>query len=301
MSKSNNGLEFELLTERIFKAISGQHDDVSIHRNVSLKGIDGERQIDLLITSKFAGIEFRTIVECKDYNKKIDVKVIDGFHSVMQDVSAHKGVVVSRKGFSSTAIAKAKRLGISLFSAHQANSEKWELDLELPMLLTEARVASIVVNPTIKAKKGTIIKQSAINVINDVDLVASFIKNWNETPDFLDSHFIYQNDRVSLKVGSLKPPFYVRDSQGDPVEVTDYELIVDFDKRYYFSYIHDVTDSLLLKCHSGDDSTMILPSEVFSNYHQCLKLIDKSKISLPPNSLVKMALVKVKASGYSAT
>ncbi|MCR9566693.1 hypothetical protein NB482_14050 [Vibrio alginolyticus] len=56
MSKSNNGLEFELLTERIFKAISGQHDDVSIRRNVSLKGIDGERQIDLLITSKFAGI-----------------------------------------------------------------------------------------------------------------------------------------------------------------------------------------------------------------------------------------------------
>ncbi|MGL4473861.1 MAG: restriction endonuclease [Shewanella sp.] len=301
MSNNNNGLAFEMLAERIFEEISRQHDGVSIRRNVSMKGIDGERQIDLLITSNFAGMEFRTIVECKDYNKKVDVKVIDGFHSVMQDVSANKGVVVSRKGFSSTAVTKAKRLGISLFSAHQANSEKWKFDLKLPMLLTEVKVTSVTANPTIRGKKGTTIMQSAIKVINDVDLVSTFIKNWNEIPDFLDSHFIYQNDKMRLKINDLiddlQPPFYVRDIQGLPVEVTDYELVVDIDKKHYFSYIDELEDSLLLKCHSDDNSTMLISSEVFSNYSNQLKLIDKADIRFSPNSMVKMAMVKIKAIG----
>ncbi|EOB1204577.1 restriction endonuclease [Photobacterium damselae] len=301
MARLNNGLDFELLTEKIFKEISSKHDDVSIRRNVSIKGIDGNRQIDLLISSKFAGCEFITIVECKDYNKKVDVKVIDGFHSVLQDISAHKGIIVSRKGFSSTAIVKAKRLGISLFSAHQANSDKWMIDLELPMLITEVNVKNLNINPVLQVKKGMIINPSAVNIINDIDIVASFIKNWNENTSFLDSHYIFQNDKINIKIGNLKPPFYMRDVYGKPVEITDYELIIEFDKKYYFSYINNIDNTLFLKSHSKDNSTLVIPMEVFSKYREYLTPIDKKSLKFESSTIVKMAMVRSKITKYSPT
>ena len=246
--------------------------DVSIHRNVSLPGMDGARQIDVLITSKVAGIEIKTIVECKDYNKKVDVKVIDGFHSVMQDVGAHKGVVVSRKGFSSTAIKKAKRLGISLFTAHKACSDKWNIDFKLPILLTEVYPAKITVNPTVSVKKGTMILRSALHTINDINLVKSFMQNWNNDSALIDSHLIFENDSISLKINNISAPFFIRDSKGMKLPVSDYDLMVGFEKKYYLGFLDEIDESMVLQSHSEDDSTMILSSDVFTMYGDKLKV-----------------------------
>ena len=78
-----------------------------------------------------------TIIECKDHVSKIPVKLIDELHSKMQDVNANKAVLVSRMGFTDGAKKKAKRLGISLCTAHSAAKEEWKFRLSIPIILIE--------------------------------------------------------------------------------------------------------------------------------------------------------------------
>jgi hypothetical protein len=73
-----------------------------------------------LIRTQVSSLSILTIVECKDVNKNLDVQYVDALHSKMQDVNANKAVLVARKGFSKTAIQKAKRVGITLCTAMEA-------------------------------------------------------------------------------------------------------------------------------------------------------------------------------------
>jgi len=132
-----NGTKFEELTAEIFEHLRKDQRFETVEHNVFLEGKDGTRQIDVLLKGKVGPIDILTIVECKDYNKYVNVTAIDALHSKMQDVNAHKAVLVARKGFTKTAMKKAKRLGISLCTAHSAASEKWKFNLEVPLVIIE--------------------------------------------------------------------------------------------------------------------------------------------------------------------
>lgn len=66
-----------------------------------------KRQIDILIKSKIAGHEITIIVDCKYFNKRIDVKTVESFISMTSDVSAHKGLLITNKGYSTAALKRA--------------------------------------------------------------------------------------------------------------------------------------------------------------------------------------------------
>lgn len=103
-NKSGEG--FEKLTEDIYVRLIRYEKFEKVERNVKINGVDGERQIDILLTTYTMGLEIKTIVECKDYNKKVDVARIDAIDSKMKDVRASRAVVVSSRGFTSGAIRK---------------------------------------------------------------------------------------------------------------------------------------------------------------------------------------------------
>lgn len=116
-----DGKDFERIVGRIF-AILAERDDVTVRVDDQVPGADGTRQIDVSIRSRLGPLELLTVVECKDYNKVVDVTKIDAFQSVIADVGASKGVMVSRKGFSRTARQKAERVGIDLFRADNVSA-----------------------------------------------------------------------------------------------------------------------------------------------------------------------------------
>src|SRR5690606_23782735 len=110
----------------IFKKLIKNPAYENVEHNVKLNGSDGTRQIDVLVSSESVGIKFLTIIECRDFKNKLSISSIDGFHSKLVDVKANKGIIISRKGFSSKAISKAKRLGISLCTADETEKEGWQ-------------------------------------------------------------------------------------------------------------------------------------------------------------------------------
>ena len=68
----NDGKSFEGLTKHVFEILTANEELTSVEENVKLDEADGPRQIDVLVRSKVAGIDICTIVECRDYAKRLD-------------------------------------------------------------------------------------------------------------------------------------------------------------------------------------------------------------------------------------
>lgn len=66
-----------------------------------------ERQIDILIEDYIAGNAFKIIVDGKYFSKNIDVKEVESFIGMMQDVAADKGLLITQKGYSEAAVKRA--------------------------------------------------------------------------------------------------------------------------------------------------------------------------------------------------
>ena len=98
--------QLELLIAEIQKDLA---PGATITHNATLWGHDSEtnRQIDVLVEQQIGQFPMRIIFDCKDYKVPVDVKGVDGFISMVRDVRAHQGCLVSAKGF--TASAKKAR------------------------------------------------------------------------------------------------------------------------------------------------------------------------------------------------
>ena len=77
MSVKNNGKEFNDLTAKVLEILS--QGKGKVQKNIKLKGPDGLREVDVLYEEKNGlGRKVCTVIECKDYGRKIDVKIVDG-------------------------------------------------------------------------------------------------------------------------------------------------------------------------------------------------------------------------------
>jgi len=270
------GTRFERLTEKIFAQLIKNPDYEKVEHDVKLEGKDGPRQIDVLITAKVANITIKTIVECKDYKGKVSVGVVDSLHSVMGDVNANKGVLVSSNGFSSTAIRKAKRLGISLYTAHEALSDKWKIDIEVPILVTE--IASINANPTFQAffNKGDQLHQNAIFNINDIDVIQSLKR---DLKSFSPAGLVkYQKSEKGYCPSEIKAPFYIRDITGKKIPIDNFLIEFEVKKNYYFGYLNDQEDVVALRDIIENGLNIIFKTDFLIDYKNTLKKIKKEDI-----------------------
>lgn len=80
---------------------------ISFDRKVIGKYSKVERQIDILIEGEIAGYEIRIVVDCKHFSKNIDVKQVESFSSMVEDVEGHQGILITQKGFSRAAVNRA--------------------------------------------------------------------------------------------------------------------------------------------------------------------------------------------------
>jgi hypothetical protein len=91
--------------------------DTDIQTNVTFQNLSGnKREIDVYVRTKIQGIDFGIAFECKDYKRKVDVSVIDGFITKCGNIKQiNKGVIVSTSGFTKAAIQEANNHKIGLY------------------------------------------------------------------------------------------------------------------------------------------------------------------------------------------
>lgn len=241
-----SGEEFEALTETIFRAITSDPSagDVRIERDVQMEGPEGPRQIDILMSTSAGPIELTTIIECKDHRRLVDITKVEALHEVQQDVKASKAVMVTRRGYSKGARQKAKRLGISLFTAGRL-SDLADEAFKVPIYIHEFAAHSVDIHAAfmVDAAPATFERRALLRV-NDMDLF-----------DVLRDDLLGSFDGgVELTAGqewtptdSLPPPWWIRDVNGQQHEVKELRAQYTLKERHLFAYLNDLESALTLK------------------------------------------------------
>ena len=95
--------------EEIHEYFSNNYPGASIRHEVRVYGrySKNERQIDILIEDEVAGYPIKIAVDAKNFSRKIDVKCVESFISMLEDIDVHQGLLITNKGFSQAAINRA--------------------------------------------------------------------------------------------------------------------------------------------------------------------------------------------------
>ena len=91
--------------ELVCDALRQENPELTIERNIHIVGnlSSQRRQIDIALKGKMAGHEILAIVDCKCYSRKIDVNDVGTFVTLLNDVGADIGILVTRLGYSQAA------------------------------------------------------------------------------------------------------------------------------------------------------------------------------------------------------
>lgn len=87
-----------------------------------------KRQIDVLLTHTIGRHIFKTIIECKDWKRKVDIKVIDEFSAKIKSLDVQKGIIVSKNGFTKGLLKEAEAYNlISLYTLNEVENIACEI------------------------------------------------------------------------------------------------------------------------------------------------------------------------------
>jgi hypothetical protein len=105
--------------QQIFALLKTKARDAAVEADARLPGLYSgvERQIDVLVTGRFPGLVApqNMVVECKAFNRKINVKDVETAFGLVQDVGAPLGLLITTAGFSEAAKRRALHFrGLSL-------------------------------------------------------------------------------------------------------------------------------------------------------------------------------------------
>lgn len=126
----NDGRKFEALVASLTNCL---HDKAAITPNDKLvdKHTGRKRQIDISIRVSDGPSKFLAIVEARDRSRKVGVTYLEQVKSKRDAVGADKAIIVSNKGFTGTAIPKAKAYNIELLSLSEALRQNWSQTFSL--------------------------------------------------------------------------------------------------------------------------------------------------------------------------
>jgi hypothetical protein len=79
-----------------------------IRSNVHIRGTktDEPRQVDILLEREIGGFSLVIAIDCKCYGRKVTVNDVDRFLGMLGDIRISKGVLVTTKGYSKTALRR---------------------------------------------------------------------------------------------------------------------------------------------------------------------------------------------------
>lgn len=99
--------------------------------NVKVRGVRATHEVDVLAVTEFGGLKFQVVVECKYWKTKVKKAQVTTLFSIVSDIGAEKGVIISKTGFQKGAKEFANKCNIELYTYEQFKErtvkeiEKW--------------------------------------------------------------------------------------------------------------------------------------------------------------------------------
>lgn len=88
----------------------------------------GHVDIDVLAEDTVEDISIRTVCECKDWSTNVPQEKVHAFRTVMLEIGAHRGYIITRTGFQAGAIEAARSTNIELLTYDEFQEQyfaKW--------------------------------------------------------------------------------------------------------------------------------------------------------------------------------
>jgi hypothetical protein len=133
MSNFEAGQNYELFVETVYKALleaelrNGKINRTAIERRKKIVSKNGtEAEIDLYWEYEIAGIKHCVAIECKNYNKNVDIPKVRDFADKISGIGGLKGLMVTKNGFSDQAIQRAKTSDIDLIVIREQEPSDWD-------------------------------------------------------------------------------------------------------------------------------------------------------------------------------
>lgn len=149
---SNNGRNYENFVQKIQQALINSEEylkqkNISIQQNIKLIDNCGiEREFDIYWEYELAGIIYKTVIECKDYQSKISVDKIDALIGKVKDIPDIKAVFATKTGYQSGAEQKAKHNKIELLIVREQIDEDWK-DKDGNSFIKEIHINMLIKSP----------------------------------------------------------------------------------------------------------------------------------------------------------
>nr|WP_300311054.1 restriction endonuclease [Halomonas sp.] len=100
--------------------------NIQIERNKKLVDNCGvAREFDLYWEYELAGVIYKTVIECKDYQSTVSVEKIDALIGKIRDLPDLRALFATKRGYQSGAIKKAKQNRIDLLVVREQNDSDW--------------------------------------------------------------------------------------------------------------------------------------------------------------------------------
>jgi hypothetical protein len=107
--------DYERFVQKFYSAIM-PFEGVEIRHRKTYMGKVSQRliEVDLAFEMSVCRALLLVVIECKCYALKVDVSDVEEFHSKLDDIGAHKGIMVTTIGFQEGAILTPRGRGIAL-------------------------------------------------------------------------------------------------------------------------------------------------------------------------------------------
>ena len=128
----SKGKDYEIFVKNLQQAILNSEEyakqkNIEIERNKKIIDNSGnEREFDLYWEYELAGIEYKTVIECKNYKSKIKIGEIDALMGKIKDIPDLKPVFATKTGYQKGAETKARHNNIDLLIVREQRDDDWQ-------------------------------------------------------------------------------------------------------------------------------------------------------------------------------
>ena len=103
------------------------HQNIVVRRDEIIKDASGTaRRFDIYWEYELGGITHKTIIECKDHGRPLEIGEIDKVAGNMADFPGVRAAIATRSGYQSGAVTKAAARGIDLLIVREHNDADWD-------------------------------------------------------------------------------------------------------------------------------------------------------------------------------
>lgn len=142
-SRAKSGRSLELLIAAIERALpTSPGTTIESPKFLADRHTGEPREHDVVVTVRSAHHTLQIAIECRDRSRKITVNDIEGFWAKCQDTGVDQAIVVSPRGFSKTALLKAKKLGMRCLLLKDVAGLDWLLTTHMTTRVRRIRHTS---------------------------------------------------------------------------------------------------------------------------------------------------------------